>query len=452
MFLPPTIKQLAQRLREGKITSEELTESMLARARDPGGEGQRVFILLDEQGAIAQARASDLQRKAGISAGVLMGIPISVKDLFDVAGQVTRAGSTVLKDAPPASTDATIVRRLRQDGAVIIGRTNMVEFAYSGIGLNPHYGTPKNPWDRATGRVPGGSSSGAGVSVSDGMAAGAIGTDTGGSVRIPAALVGLVGFKPSAYRVPQAGTLPLSSSLDSIGPLGASTQCCRIMDQVLSGGLKSASTGRSQVRLLVASNRVLDGMDQEVTREFESALTRLSAAGVAIVERHLAPVEELYASINPFGSFSPPEAFAWHRALLTRASADYDPRVASRIAKGADMSAADYIELAQRRRHFMAAMQQELDGFDALVMPTVPLVAPAIEPLVRSDDQYWATNSKLLRNTSLVNFLDGCAITLPVQRLGDAPVGFSLAQCGGEDAALLALAEALEPVLRQDRE
>jgi aspartyl-tRNA(Asn)/glutamyl-tRNA(Gln) amidotransferase subunit A len=206
------------------------------------------------------------------------------------------------------------------------------------------------------------------------------------------------------------------------------------------------------VRLLVASNRVLDGMDQEVTREFESALTRLSAAGVAIVERHLAPVEELYASINPFGSFSPPEAFAWHRALLTRASADYDPRVASRIAKGADMSAADYIELAQRRRHFMAAMQQELDGFDALVMPTVPLVAPAIEPLVRSDDQYWATNSKLLRNTSLVNFLDGCAITLPVQRLGDAPVGFSLAQCGGEDAALLALAEALEPVLRQDRE
>ena len=196
-------------------------------------------------------------------------------------GQVTCAGSMVLKDAAPAASDATIVKRLRQDGAVIIGRTNMVEFAYSGIGLNPHYGTPKNPWERETGRVPGGSSSGAGVSVTDGMAAGAIGTDTGGSVRIPSALVGLVGFKPSASRVPQAGTLPLSTSLDSIGPLGASVNCCRIMDAVLSGGLaigKAASL--SQLRLLVPSNRLLDGMDQQVAREFSAALTRLSASGV----------------------------------------------------------------------------------------------------------------------------------------------------------------------------
>jgi aspartyl-tRNA(Asn)/glutamyl-tRNA(Gln) amidotransferase subunit A len=451
MYAPLTIQQLSDRLAKGEISSEQLTESMLARARDPQGEGQRVFTLLDEQGAMAQARASDLLRKSGISSGLLMGIPISVKDLFDVAGQVTRAGSTVLNDAAPASRDATIVARLRREGAIIIGRTNMVEFAYSGIGLNPHYGTPKNPWDRSTGRVPGGSSSGAGISVTDGMAAGAIGTDTGGSVRIPAALVGLVGFKPSAYRVPQQGTLPLSSSLDSIGPLGVSTACCRIMDAVLSGGLEPASKlAAGQVRLLVASNRLQDGLDADVAREFAAALTRLSASGVTIVERSVAPVEELYASINPFGSFSPPEAFAWHRALLSRAGAQYDPRVASRIAKGANMSAADYIELGQRRRQFMADMQRELAGFDALAMPTVPLVAPAIEPLVRSDDAYWATNSRLLRNTSLVNFLDGCAITLPVHRKGDAPVGFSLAQCNAQDAGLLALAQTLESVLRQD--
>ena len=450
MVSPATIYQLFCSLHEGDISSQELTESMLARARDPHGEGQRVFTLLDQEGALAQARASDLLRKSGVSSGLLMGIPISVKDLFDVAGQVTRAGSTVLKNAAPASADATIVKRLRQDGAIIIGRTNMVEFAYSGIGLNPHYGTPKNPWDRATGRVPGGSSSGAGVSVCDGMAAGAIGTDTGGSVRIPAALVGLVGFKPSAARVPQGGTLPLSSSLDSIGPLGASVECCRIMDAVLSGGLKRANpSGVKRVRLLVATNRVLDAMDPQVAEDFASALSRLSASGVDIVEKHLAPLEDLYGSINPLGSFSPPEAFAWHRRLLEKGGDQYDPRVASRIRKGADMSAVDYIELLQHRRHFMAAMEHELAEFDALAMPTVPIVAPAIAPLVANDDLYWATNSLLLRNTSLVNFLDGCAITLPVQHNGEAPVGFSLAQCSGADAALLALAQTLEPLLRQ---
>jgi aspartyl-tRNA(Asn)/glutamyl-tRNA(Gln) amidotransferase subunit A len=449
-YSPPSIFQLSCRLQEGETCSEELTETMLARARDPNGEGQRVFTLLDEQGAMAQARASDLLRKSGISSGLLMGIPISVKDLFDVQGQVTSAGSMVLKDAAPASSDATIVKRLRQEGAVIIGRTNMVEFAYSGIGLNPHYGTPSNPWDRATGRVPGGSSSGAGVSVTDGMAAAAIGTDTGGSVRIPSALVGLVGFKPTASRVPQAGTLPLSTSLDSIGPLGVSVDCCRIMDRVLSGGLAMGKAANaSQVRLLVPSNRLLDGMDQHVSREFSSALTRLSASGVTIVEKNLAPVEELYGSINPFGSFSPPEAFAWHRVLLGKDGERYDPRVASRIRKGADMSAADYIELGVRRRRFMAAMAHELADFDALAMPTVPIVAPAIKPLQQSDDQYWATNSLLLRNPSLVNFLDGCAITLPVQQAGEAPVGFSLAQCGAADAALLGLAHTLETLLRQ---
>jgi aspartyl-tRNA(Asn)/glutamyl-tRNA(Gln) amidotransferase subunit A len=450
---PETLRSIASRLASRQITSEALTEEMLARAEDPSGEGARAFTLIDRKGALAQARAADLLRGAGIDLGLLMGIPVSVKDLFDVKGQVTRAGSNVLSDQPAAAADADIVAQLRRAGAVIIGRANMVEFAYSGIGLNPHYGTPKNPWDRTTARVPGGSSSGAPVSVVDGMAAASIGTDTGGSVRIPAALCGITGFKPTARRISTRGATPLSTTLDSIGPLAASVDCCAILDAVMAERpLPAIAEPDVQgLRFLVPTNRLLDGMDQTVASAFERALATLASEGARIVKTEVAPVEDLYGSINPFGSFSPPEAFAWHRPLLATRAAGYDPRVASRISKGALPSAADYIELGVRRRAFMGAMQLALEGFDALLMPTVPVVAPPIEPVVASDDLYWATNSLLLRNPSLVNFLDGCAWSLPIHVPGSAPVGLGVAQTAGQDARLIALGRTLERVFAKAR-
>ena len=222
----PTLAELRTALDEGRATSLTLTEAALARIADPAGEGARVFTRVYAGQARAAAGAADLLRGAGLARSAIDGLPISIKDLFDVAGETTMAGSVVLADAPPATDTAVIVRRLLAAGAVIVGRTNMTEFAYSGIGINPHYGTPRNPWDRETGRIPGGSSSGAAVSVTDNMAAAAIGTDTGGSVRIPAALCGLTGFKPTARRVPLDGALPLATRLDSIGPIAASVRCC----------------------------------------------------------------------------------------------------------------------------------------------------------------------------------------------------------------------------------
>ena len=453
MAASETLRSIATRFSLGDITSEALTEQMLMRAEDPSGEGARAFTLIDRKGALAQARAADLLRGSGVDLGPLMGIPISVKDLFDIKGQTTRAGSTVLSDRPAASTDADIVTQLRRAGAVIIGRTNMVEFAYSGIGLNPHYGTPRNPWDRPTGRVPGGSSSGAPVSVVDGMAAASIGTDTGGSVRIPAALCGITGFKPTARRISTRGATPLSTTLDSIGPLAPSVDCCAILDAVMAQQPMPLTVGPDVrgLRFLVPTNRVLDGMDEPVGSAYERALATLRKAGANITETELAPVEDLYGSINPLGSFSPPEAYAWHRSLIATRGAEYDPRVASRISKGALLSAADYIELKVRRIAFIEAMRLALEGFDALLMPTVPVVAPPIAPLISSDDLYWATNSLLLRNTSLVNFMDGCAWSLPIHVPGTAPVGLAVAQSAGQDLRLIALGRSLERVLSEAR-
>src|SRR5689334_21736073 len=226
----PTIAVLSADLAAGRTTSRALTEAALSRIEDTKGEGARAFIKVYRTQALAAADASDALRKAGVAQGPLAGIPMSIKNLCDVAGETTLAGSKALEGAPPAKADAPVLERLRRAGAVILGSTNMSEFAFSGIGFNPHYGTPGNPADRT--RVPGGSSSGAAVSVADGMVVAALGTDTGGSVRIPSAVCGLVGFKPTARRVPLDGLVPLSSSLDSVGPLANSVECCAIVDAV----------------------------------------------------------------------------------------------------------------------------------------------------------------------------------------------------------------------------
>ncbi len=441
---------LARELAERKTTSQALVEDALTRIAAPSGEGARAFLRTHRESALAEAKASDVLRAHGIVPSPLAGIPVSVKDLFDVAGDITRAGSKALADSVPAKTDATVVRRLRQAGAVIIGRTNMVEFAFSGLGLNPHYGTPKNPWDRATGRIPGGSSSGAAVSVADGMAAIGLGTDTGGSVRIPAALCGLTGFKPTARRIPKDGIFPLSITLDSIGPIAHSVACCALADSILSGDAPQVPPALplKGLRLGVVQDYVLEGLDSGVAEAFGKALARLSQAGANVTDVRFEALQEL-PQINRHGGVVGAEAYAIHRELIARRRADYDPRVASRVLRGADVSAADYIEVLTRRAAMIADSARVAAPYDALLMPTVALVAPAIA-LLEADDQLYAnTNGAILRNPGTVNFLDGCALSIPCHRSGEAPVGLMVVGQSGEDRRLLALGLAVEAALRR---
>ena len=449
---PPTrLEQASRQLAQGSTTSVQLTEQALARAM--AGEGPKVFTRVFQGSALAEARASDGLRASGLARSPIDGLPISVKDLFDIAGFPTLGGSRLLVDAAPATRTAEVVQRLRQAGAVIVGTTNMTEFAYSGLGLNPHYGTPRNPWQRDLdgGRIPGGSSSGAAISVTDGMAMAGIGSDTGGSVRIPSAFCGLTGFKPTARRVSMQGVLPLSANLDSIGPLAPSVRCCATLDAILSGEpLQELQAAPLQgLRLLAPTNVVLDGMDATVAAAWERALSRLTQAGAQITHAVVQPFGEL-ADINAKGGFTAAEAWAWHRGHLATRLDEYDPRVGTRILRGKDISAADYIDLLARRRQWIARVEAQLADHDALIMPTVPVVAPKIADLVASDEAYFGANGLILRNPTLINFLDGCAISLPCHRAGDAPVGLSLAAAGGQDRRLLSLALAVEQLLAQD--
>ncbi len=446
----PTVAALAAALAAGRTTSRALVEEALARIADPAGEGKRCFIKVYADQARIAADAQDRLRQAGYVASPLAGLPVSIKDLFDVAGERTLAGSRALDDAPAASQDAPIVARLRAAGAVLIGRTNMVEFAYSGVGINPHYGTPGNPYDRK--RVPGGSSSGAPVSIADGFATVAIGTDTGGSVRIPAALCGTVGFKPTQHRISRQGATPLSTTLDSVGPLGHSVACCAVADAVMAGepAVVPPALPLAGLRLAVPQTFVLDELDREVASVFERACATLSRAGVRITE---IPLRELgaYPEINAKGGFSPPEAYAWHADLIARRGNDYDPRVRVRIERGREATAMEYIRLCGQRTELMARIDERTAEFDALLMPTVAIVAPEIAAFAKDDD-YWRLNGLILRNTAVVNFLDRCAITLPVHEPGAAPVGLMMVGRHGEDKRLLAMAQGVEAALAARRQ
>ena len=445
-----TLVELSNALAAGATTSRALTEAALAKAEDKTGEGARAFTRLYRERALVEADASDRLRKAGVVPSPLAGLPVSIKDLFDVAGETTLAGSVALKGKPAATADATIVARLRAAGAVIVGRTNMVEFAFGTTGLNPHYGTPRNPWDRKTGRIPGGSSSGAAVSVTDGMAAAAIGTDTGGSVRIPSALCGLTGLKPTAKRVPTDGCFPLSFTLDSIGPLAPSVACCALLDSVLTGARPEvpAALPLAGLRLGAPQRFVLDALDKTVSGAYAAALTRLSRAGARIVEIPFAELETL-PSINAKGGIVTAEAYAIHRKLLAETGERYDPRVGARIKRGSAQDVADYIDLLAARRDLIARAAAVSAPFDALVMPTVPVVAPALAPLEADDDLYTKTNVLVLRNPSTWNFLDRCALTLPCHAPGEAPVGLMLVGEHGDDRRLLAVGLAVEAALRR---
>ncbi len=441
-----TIIELRAALASGRVTSRALVEESLDRIGDPAGEGSRAFIKVWADEARSAADAQDLLRRAGGTPLPLAGIPISVKDLFDVAGEVTLAGSKARRDAAPATRDAVIVERLRAAGAVLVGRTNMTEFAFSALGLNPHYGTPGNPWDRA--RVPGGSSSGAAVSVADGMCAAAIGSDTGGSVRIPAALCGLAGFKPTQSRVPLAGAFPLSTTLDSIGPLARSIADCALVDAVLAGEEASVPDriGPAGLRFAVPKTVVLDDLDREVGAAFDRALSRLALAGVRIDHVDLPVLSEVVAA-NAKGGFPPPEALALHRDLLVKRRDEVDPRVVTRIERGLGMTAADYVDLVWKRAELIERAHRATAPWDALVLPTAATIPPKIADVGVDEASFMRPNFLLLRNTSLFNFLDRCAATVPVHRKGEAPVGLMLVGPRGGDRRLLAVALGVEAAL-----
>lgn len=444
----PTLAKLAEDLESGRTTARKLVEACLARIADPAGEGQRTFLHVDKEAALAAADAMDGLRKVKAAPSRYAGIPVSIKDLFDIKGQVTRAGSRALEDSPPAEQDAATVARLRRAGFVVIGRTNMTEFAYSGIGINPHYDTPKGAWNRSEGHVPGGSSSGAAVSVLDGMAHGALGTDTGGSCRIPAAFNGIVGYKPTQRRVPLDGSVPLSFSLDSIGPLARSVSCCAILDAVLANEPIAPLKPRpvKGMRLAVPTTIALDDLDAEISESFERALKTLADRGAIIERIEMAEFHDI-GPMNAKGGFAASESYAWHRYLITSKGDVYDPRVSVRIMRGEAQSAADYIDLLNERRSLIARVNTRIAPYDALVLPTTANTPPKISDL--ADDKAFTTqNLRALRNCTLINMIDGCAISLPAHRKGDVPVGLMLAGAGGSDRRIFELAAGMEAVIR----
>jgi aspartyl-tRNA(Asn)/glutamyl-tRNA(Gln) amidotransferase subunit A len=445
-----TIVELSQLLANGKITSRQLVEQALAAIKDPQGEGPRTFLSAHESQALAAADQVDAQRHDGANLHALAGIPISIKDLFDEAGFTTLGGSRVLVGTPAATRNSTVVERLRKAGAVIIGRTNLVEFAFSGLGLNPHYGTPKNTFDRTTGRIPGGSSSGAAISVTDGMAAGAIGSDTGGSIRIPAALNGLVGFKPTARRVPLVGVLPLSFTLDSAGPIAKSVADCALLDQVLAAevdGVPAALQLRG-LRLAVPKTVFQNDLSPAVANAFTAALSRLSAAGAMIVDLPM-PEFAQAATISQRGALVSAEAYWWHRQWMKDGAEKYDPRIIVRIRAGETITAATYIDLVKLREQFIAAISAAAADYDAMLMPTTPETAPTIAEAGKDDETYSRLNLRMLRNPAVVNLFDGCALSIPCHIPGTAPVGMMIAGTQGTDRKILAIGLAVEGLIRK---
>ena len=443
-----TIAQFQADFLSRRDSVNALVEQQIANVHDPAGEGSRAFLSLDSDAVRAHAAAAQTRLENG-EARSLEGITVSIKDLFDVAGEVTAAGSVVLRSRPPAAVDAPVVARLRGAGAIPFGRTNMVEFAYSGVGINPHYGTPRSVWQRrsdGSGRVPGGSSSGAAVSVADGMCVAALGTDTGGSVRIPAAFNGLVGFKPTACRVPVLGSIPLSVTHDSIGPLASSVRCCALLDDVLSGTLSTVlpNVNLRGVRLLKPGALVWAELDAEVEADTLAALDKLAAAGADIVEAPLPLLDEFFAVKSSLGA----EALDWHTHHVGLNGVGYDPRVWQRMLLGRDITRAQYSAAIAFRRFWIDRMNLALAGFDALICPTVACVPPEIAPLVESDERFFSTNARILRNTAWVNFMDGCALTMPCHAAGSAPVGLQLVGRHGTDRGLLAIAAACENIIR----
>ena len=408
---------------------------------------QAVFTQCYAQAAHAKAQHCDAETQAGRRLRALHGVCITLKDNIDVAGETTMAGGVVCAGEAPALHDAPVVQRLREAGAVLLGKTNMSEFAFSGVGINPHHGTPVNPTDPTHARVPGGSSSGAAVSVALGLAEVGIGTDTGGSIRIPAALCGLVGYKSTQARMPCRGVMELSRTLDTVGSITRSVRACLAVDAVMSQHtLPTHAIGLRGLRFAVPQTLMMDDVDAPVAHAFARTLRRISEAGAQVLEIPFKALGDIVALSMP-GGFSPIESYAAHHARLERGAAQIDPRVVARMMLGKGVSAQDYLELHNRRNAWIIAAKSTLSGFDAMLSPTVPMVAPLIEPLLKDDDAFFKVNRLLLRNPSAINYMDGCAWSLPCHEAGELPVGLMVSGLAGQDAHLAQVALALENLI-----
>ena len=448
--LTETIGVLNARLKRGEITREALVNDALSGAQQLAA--RYVFTKLYADAALAAARYADALQRAGVEQHPLAGLPLSIKDLYDVAGETTMAGSLVCEGEPAAASDCPAVARLRTAGSAIIGKTNMTEFAFSGVGINPHYGTPVSPSDSSVARIPGGSSSGAAVSVALGLAVAGLGSDTGGSIRIPAALNGLVGFKNTQTRTPRQGALELSRTLDTVCAMTRSVEDCLIVDGVLAGhALKPIRKPLAGMRFAVPQTLVLDAMAPEVAHAFSRTLSLLSKAGAIIVDIALTEFGEIQKLNSPAG-FSPIEAYAQHRERLQRNEAAFDPLVAKRIKLGAPITASQYIALHNNRREWIARVEQAVEGFDAVLCPTVPILAPVISELTASEEAFYKANGLLLRNTYAFNFLDGCSFSLPCHVAGELPMGLMVSSVCGDDANLASVALAVEQQLRNNHD
>ena len=446
----PDLCSTVEALRTGAASASASMTAALARA--DSAANANTFIRRFDAMALDTARAIDSARAQGAPVPLLGGLAVSVKDLFDVAGQQTTAGSKTMDDAPPAAADCPAVARLRAAGAALIGHTNLSEFAFSGVGINPHHGTPVNPATLAvnpTPRIPGGSTSGGAVSVATGAAWAALGSDTGGSIRIPAALQGLVGFKNTQRLTPLAGAVPLSQTLDTCCAITRSVRDAVRLHGILAGqDAHPLQRPLSALRLAVPTTVMLDGLDADVGRSFQRALDLLRAAGARIDELALPPLGELPGLLSQ-GGFTAAESWAWHRGRMAQREADYDPRVAQRIRRGESISAADYLDLLAARSDWIARMNALIGGHDAMLSPTVPMVAPALAPLLSSDSRFFAINALLLRNPSAINMLDGCALSLPCQAPGQMPAGLMVWGPALADDSVLGVSLAVERVLVQ---
>ncbi|SOC45199.1 aspartyl-tRNA(Asn)/glutamyl-tRNA(Gln) amidotransferase subunit A [Rhizobium subbaraonis] len=445
-----SIAQLSSLIQSGQLDPLALAEETIAGIE--AYSDKAVFTTLTRDRALAEARAASARIRNGRSLGALDGIPIAWKDLFAMEGLPTTAGSKVLANDPPAAADAAVVALLKAAGMVSVGRVNMSEFAFSGLGINPHYGTPANPISTDGHRLPGGSSSGSGVAVAAGLVPVSIGTDTGGSVRIPAAFNGIVGYKATRGRYSMQGVYPLSKSLDSLGPLCRTVKDAVLIDAAMRGATTPTLAARSvrDLALLIPETVMFDGAEPEVVAGFEAALERLQAAGAKIRRSPVPVFGEIFELMARHGALVTAEAYALHQTRLAGAEADgMDPRVVARARLGANISMPDYIATLDARERLIARMADILRPGELIASPTLPHVAPKVAPLIADDDAFFAMNGKTLRNTLIGNFLDWCGVSLPCGHGAHGmPVGFLLSGPANADELLLGHALAAEEIVR----
>lgn len=446
MPITTTIDLIKNEITKGTISYTELVEECLKATDLPNAAN--VFTKKYSESALSSARCTDSQIKSGVSLHPLAGLPITIKDLYDVKDETTESATKVLRGGAPAKSDAEIVKRIRNAGMAILGKTNMSEFAFSGVGINPHWGTPQNPSDALEHRVPGGSSSGAAVSVALGLCVAAIGSDTGGSIRVPAALCGLVGFKSSMFRVPIQGAVELARSLDTVCAMTRSVKDSLLIDALLSGeALNVKPRSVAGMRLAVSKTLLQDNLEPQVAKTFEKSIALLSKNGAQIIEIDLKEFAEI-SQINAPGGLASIESYAAYEQFVESAADQMDSRVVKRMLLGKGVTAAQYIKLLDARKAWIKRVESILRPFDALLSPTVPLQAPKTQGLLDSEEEFFRVNGLLLRNTSAINFLDGCSFSLPMQAPGELPMGLMLSHCNAEDANLASVALAVEAVLK----